>query len=107
MRTHTVTAITQSYMAAGDTFGRRPPTNLGLLVCDRKTDVIAGQININNVVHGRFQCGAIGYAAFAPPPAAAACPKASDWPSATRSMTSAFTAWKPTSNPATTARFAS
>lgn len=42
------------------------PTAEGLLVCVSETGAIAGQININNIVRGHFQCGALGYAAFAP-----------------------------------------
>jgi [ribosomal protein S5]-alanine N-acetyltransferase len=42
------------------------PGAVGLLVCERQTGGIAGLININNIVRGSFQCGAIGYAAFAP-----------------------------------------
>ncbi len=37
----------------------------GFLVCERATGGIAGFININNIVHGAFQCGALGYGAFA------------------------------------------
>ncbi|MEU4536512.1 GNAT family N-acetyltransferase [Streptosporangium sp. NPDC023825] len=37
-----------------------------LLVRLRDTGAIAGVININNIIRGRFQCGAIAYAAFAP-----------------------------------------
>jgi ribosomal-protein-alanine N-acetyltransferase len=42
------------------------PTAEGLLVCLRDTGAIAGMINISNIVRGRFQCAALGYAAFAP-----------------------------------------
>jgi ribosomal-protein-alanine N-acetyltransferase len=42
------------------------PGAVGLLVCERQTGAIAGLININNIVRGNFQCGALGYAAFAP-----------------------------------------
>ncbi|WP_367132550.1 MULTISPECIES: GNAT family N-acetyltransferase [Streptomyces] len=38
----------------------------GLLVCLRGTGAPAGFVNINNIVRGRFQCGALGYGAFAP-----------------------------------------
>ncbi|KUJ70863.1 acetyltransferase [Streptomyces albus subsp. albus] len=38
----------------------------GFLVCVRETDEIAGFVNINNIVRGSFQCGAVGYGAFAP-----------------------------------------
>jgi [ribosomal protein S5]-alanine N-acetyltransferase len=37
-----------------------------LLVCVRGTGAIAGVININGIIRGRFQCGALAYAAFAP-----------------------------------------
>lgn len=36
----------------------------GFLVCVRETGALAGFININNIVRGAFQCGAIGYGAF-------------------------------------------
>ena len=38
----------------------------GLLVCLRDTGAIAGNININSIIRGRFQSGSLGYAAFAP-----------------------------------------
>ncbi|WP_308168046.1 GNAT family N-acetyltransferase [Nonomuraea sp. NEAU-A123] len=38
----------------------------GLLVCLRDTGVIAGNVNINSIIRGRFQNGSLGYAAFAP-----------------------------------------
>ncbi|MGW1891364.1 GNAT family N-acetyltransferase [Streptomyces sp. NPDC002004] len=41
------------------------PTRRGFLVCARETGAIAGFININNIVEGAFQCGALGYGAFA------------------------------------------
>ncbi|MEU2393237.1 GNAT family protein [Streptomyces sp. NPDC007369] len=37
----------------------------GFLVCELSTSAIAGFININNIVRGAFQCGALGYGAFA------------------------------------------
>jgi [ribosomal protein S5]-alanine N-acetyltransferase len=37
-----------------------------LLVCLRETGAIAGMININSVIRGRFQNGSLGYAAFVP-----------------------------------------
>ncbi|MYT74300.1 MULTISPECIES: GNAT family protein [unclassified Streptomyces] len=41
------------------------PAKHGFLVCERDGGAIAGFININNVVHGGFRCGALGYGAFA------------------------------------------
>lgn len=41
------------------------PARAGFLVCERETGAIAGFININNIVRGGFQCGALGYGAFA------------------------------------------
>ncbi|WP_308312771.1 GNAT family protein [Streptomyces sp. ISL-11] len=37
---------------------------VGLLVCLRDSGAFAGFININNIVRGAFQCGALGYGAF-------------------------------------------
>jgi len=42
------------------------PGEESLLVCLRGTGAIAGMVNVNNIVRGRFQCGSVGYAAFAP-----------------------------------------
>lgn len=42
------------------------PGNIGLAVCDRTDGAIVGGININNIVHGRFQSAALGYWVFAP-----------------------------------------
>jgi ribosomal-protein-alanine N-acetyltransferase len=43
------------------------PTKAGFLVCEKGggDGAIAGFININNIVQGGFQCGALGYGAFA------------------------------------------
>ncbi|MFF4211669.1 GNAT family N-acetyltransferase [Streptomyces sp. NPDC001796] len=41
------------------------PTRAGFLVCEKETGAIAGYININNIVRGGFQSGALGYGAFA------------------------------------------
>ncbi|MER6346813.1 GNAT family N-acetyltransferase [Streptomyces sp. NPDC001595] len=45
------------------------PTKAGFLVCEKDAaagpGAIAGFININNIVGGGFQCGALGYGAFA------------------------------------------
>ncbi|MCG7202562.1 GNAT family N-acetyltransferase [Streptomyces arenae] len=41
-------------------------TKAGFLVCEKDADgAIAGFININNIVEGGFQCGALGYGVFA------------------------------------------
>ncbi|MFB9836035.1 GNAT family N-acetyltransferase [Actinoallomurus acaciae] len=42
------------------------PDEESLLVCRRDTGAIAGLININSIIRGRFQSGSLGYAAFAP-----------------------------------------
>ncbi|MFD5033322.1 GNAT family N-acetyltransferase [Streptomyces sp. NPDC058405] len=41
------------------------PAKAGFLVCARDDGRIAGFININNIVQGGFQSGALGYGAFA------------------------------------------
>ncbi|MFI9610169.1 GNAT family N-acetyltransferase [Streptomyces sp. NPDC052023] len=41
------------------------PTKAGFLVCETDSGALAGYININNIVGGAFQCGALGYGAFA------------------------------------------
>jgi ribosomal-protein-alanine N-acetyltransferase len=41
------------------------PAKAGFLVCEVEGGGIAGFININNIVEGGFQCGALGYGAFA------------------------------------------
>ena len=41
------------------------PTHEGFLVCLRSTGVIVGGININNIVRGTIQSGALGYVAYA------------------------------------------
>jgi ribosomal-protein-alanine N-acetyltransferase len=43
-----------------------PVVNIGLAVCELGSGAMAGGVNINNIVHGRFQSAAIGYWAFAP-----------------------------------------
>ncbi|MFF3895282.1 GNAT family N-acetyltransferase [Streptomyces sp. NPDC001812] len=43
----------------------RDPAKAGFLVCEKADGSIAGFININNIVHGAFQSGALGYGAFA------------------------------------------
>ena len=50
------------------TYARRigDPACASLLVRGRGDDAILGLININNIVRGRFQCGSLGYCAFAP-----------------------------------------
>ncbi|MFE7121741.1 GNAT family N-acetyltransferase [Streptomyces sp. NPDC057654] len=42
------------------------PDRKGFVICERKTGEMAGCVNINNIVQGLFQCGAVGYAVFAP-----------------------------------------
>ena len=42
------------------------PDHESLLICMRDTGAIAGMVNINNIIRGRFQNGSISYAAFAP-----------------------------------------
>ncbi|MBM7171118.1 GNAT family N-acetyltransferase [Streptomyces sp. G44] len=41
------------------------PAKAGFLVCERESGAIAGFVNINDIVHGAFRCGALGYGAFA------------------------------------------
>lgn len=41
-------------------------TAQGILVCLRDTGAMAGMININSIIRGRYQCGSLAYAAFAP-----------------------------------------
>ncbi|MFG2603066.1 GNAT family N-acetyltransferase [Streptomyces sp. NPDC048514] len=41
------------------------PAKAGFLVCEKDSGDIAGYINVNNIVRGGFQCGALGYGAFA------------------------------------------
>lgn len=65
-------ATTEAYTAYA---GRliEDPTKAGFLVCEKDggadgvpgTGAIAGFVNINNIVHGGFLCGALGYGAFA------------------------------------------
>ncbi|MFI6299201.1 GNAT family N-acetyltransferase [Nonomuraea sp. NPDC050790] len=43
-----------------------PATTRRLLVCLRDSGDIAGMVNINSIIRGRFQNGSLGYAAFAP-----------------------------------------
>ncbi|MGP4044589.1 GNAT family N-acetyltransferase [Streptomyces sp. 2A115] len=56
-----------STAAYGSYAGRliEDPTKAGFLVCEKDGGQIAGFININNIVEGAFQCGALGYGAFA------------------------------------------
>ncbi|MFI6907633.1 GNAT family N-acetyltransferase [Nonomuraea sp. NPDC050394] len=51
----------QAYLAGFD-----PATTRRLLVCLRDSGDIAGMVNINSIIRGRFQNGSLGYAAFAP-----------------------------------------
>ncbi|MET7378641.1 GNAT family protein [Streptomyces sp. NPDC005526] len=41
------------------------PARAGFLVCEKDGGGIAGFVNINNIVEGAFQSGALGYGAFA------------------------------------------
>ncbi|MFG3496917.1 GNAT family N-acetyltransferase [Streptomyces sp. NPDC047928] len=41
------------------------PARESFLVCARDSGAVAGFVNINNIVRGAFQCGALGYGAFA------------------------------------------
>ncbi|MEV7995567.1 GNAT family protein [Streptomyces sp. NPDC086077] len=41
------------------------PGSAGFLICETATGTLAGYININNIVGGAFQSGALGYGAFA------------------------------------------
>jgi RimJ/RimL family protein N-acetyltransferase len=41
-------------------------TTEGLLVCLRRTGTMAGLVNINSIIRGRFQNGSLAYSAFAP-----------------------------------------
>ncbi|MDX3312946.1 GNAT family N-acetyltransferase [Streptomyces sp. NPDC054884] len=41
------------------------PSKAGFLVCTLEDDAIAGFVNVNNIVEGAFQNGALGYGAFA------------------------------------------
>lgn len=43
-----------------------PVADVGLAVCELGSGAMAGGVNINNIVYGRFQSAAIGYWAFAP-----------------------------------------
>jgi len=42
------------------------PTEEAWLVCTRDTGAIAGLVNINSIIRGRFQSASLAYAAFAP-----------------------------------------
>jgi ribosomal-protein-alanine N-acetyltransferase len=41
-------------------------SNLGFLIRVRETGAIAGSVNVNSVIRGRYQGASLGYAAFAP-----------------------------------------
>jgi [ribosomal protein S5]-alanine N-acetyltransferase len=45
---------------------KQPADGESLLICLRSTGAIAGVVNINSIIRGRFQSASIGYAAFAP-----------------------------------------
>ena len=40
--------------------------DVGFVICERDSGAIAGMVNVSNIVRGLFQCGALGYHAFAP-----------------------------------------
>ncbi|MET9019362.1 GNAT family N-acetyltransferase [Actinopolymorpha sp. NPDC004070] len=42
------------------------PDEESVLVCVRGSGAIAGMVNINSIIRGRFQSGSVAYAAFAP-----------------------------------------
>ncbi|WP_312885766.1 GNAT family N-acetyltransferase [Streptomyces physcomitrii] len=44
---------------------REDPAKRGFLVCTAEDGGIAGFVTVNNIVGGAFQCGALGYGAFA------------------------------------------
>ncbi|MGW0584721.1 GNAT family N-acetyltransferase [Streptomyces sp. NPDC002920] len=43
----------------------KDPGRAGFLVCAKEDGALVGFVNINNIVEGAFQCGALGYGAFA------------------------------------------
>ncbi|WP_329560957.1 GNAT family N-acetyltransferase [Kitasatospora sp. NBC_01266] len=40
------------------------PAREGFAICLLETGELAGYVSINNIVHGAFRCGALGYGAF-------------------------------------------
>ncbi|WP_433465949.1 GNAT family N-acetyltransferase [Spirillospora sp. CA-128828] len=42
------------------------PAEESVLICVRDSGAIAGVVNVNSIIRGRFQSGSIAYAAFAP-----------------------------------------
>ncbi|WP_433475890.1 GNAT family N-acetyltransferase [Spirillospora sp. CA-142024] len=42
------------------------PDEESVLICARDSGAIAGVVNVNSIIRGRFQSGSIAYAAFAP-----------------------------------------
>jgi ribosomal-protein-alanine N-acetyltransferase len=42
------------------------PDEESWLICLRSTGAMAGVVNINTIIRGRFQCASLGYTAFAP-----------------------------------------
>ncbi|MFI0357178.1 GNAT family N-acetyltransferase [Actinomadura sp. 9N407] len=42
------------------------PDEESMVICERGSGAIAGVVNINSIIRGRFQSGSIAYAAFAP-----------------------------------------
>jgi ribosomal-protein-alanine N-acetyltransferase len=57
-------ATTEEFQAYLTRYER--PGEESLLVCLRDGGAIAGLVNINSVIRGRFQCASVSYAAFAP-----------------------------------------
>ncbi|GAA0358992.1 GNAT family protein [Actinoallomurus spadix] len=57
-------ATPQEFEAYVDRYAR--PDEESLLICLRGTGAIAGIVNINSIIRGRFQNGSLAYAAFAP-----------------------------------------
>ncbi|WP_329441236.1 GNAT family N-acetyltransferase [Streptomyces sp. NBC_01426] len=73
-RVHESRALHHPWMFPPDTIEAYEPwaarlgdgdSRVGFLVCERAGGAVAGFVNVNNIVRGGFQCGALGYAAFA------------------------------------------
>ncbi|MCO5997487.1 GNAT family N-acetyltransferase [Actinoallomurus rhizosphaericola] len=57
-------ATAQEFQAYAARFAKTDDESL--LICVRGTGAIAGLVNINSIIRGRFQNGSLSYAAFAP-----------------------------------------